>query len=155
MTTTSFAPDQSEVLLRVMEAAPQVCRRHQFFVWTQGDFQRWLPHKVSICGSYDREQRDVVLDIFNSIPLPDDITQVLKTFRSDLVQSALSVWRKGRSQAAVVSLQRDVLPQPVSVALLTQGYDQLLVSGLTWKAFSCSPSRRQVMAHPSCRPWTC
>src|SRR3989344_2798306 len=40
MTTTTIAPDQSEVLLRVIEAAPQVCRRHQFFVWTQGDFQR-------------------------------------------------------------------------------------------------------------------
>lgn len=131
MTPTSIAPDQSEVLLRVIEAAPQVCRRHQFFVWTQGDFQRWLPHKISICGSYDREQRDVVFDIFNSIPLPDHVMQGLKSMRSEVVQAALQVWRKGRSQATLVSLQRDVMPQPLTMALLEQGYDQIMVHGLT------------------------
>ena len=130
-TSLSIAPDQSEVLLRVIEAAPQVCRRHQFFVWTQGDFQRWLPHKISICGSYDRDQRDVVFDIFNSIPLPEPVVQSLRSMRSDIVQAALTAWRKGRSQAAVLSLQRDVLPQPLSVALMELGYDQIMVHGLT------------------------
>ena len=130
-TSLSIAPDQSEVLLRVIEAAPQVCRRHQFFVWTQGDFQRWLPHKISICGSYDRDQRDVVFDIFNSIPLPESVVQSLRSMRSDIVQAALTSWRKGRSQAAVLSLQRDVLPQPLSVALMELGYDQIMVHGLT------------------------
>ena len=131
MTSTSFAPDQSEVLLRVMEAAPQVCRRHQFFVWTQGDFQRWLPHKISICGGYDREHRDVVLDIFNSIPLPEVVMQGLKTFRSDLMMAAVGAWRKARSQAAVLSLAQDVTPQPLTAALIEQGYDQVVVTGLT------------------------
>lgn len=131
MTPTAIAPDQSEVLLRVIEAAPQVCRRHQFFVWTQGDFQRWLPHKISICGSYDRDQRDVVFDIFNSIPLPDAVVQGLRSIRSDVVQAGLIAWRKSRSQAAVLSLRRDVLPQPLSLALLELGYDQIMVHGLT------------------------
>ena len=130
-TSLSIAPDQSEVLLRVIEAAPQVCRRHQFFVWTQGDFQRWLPHKISICGSYDRDQRDVVFDIFNSIPLPEAVVQSLRSMRSEIVQAALTSWRKSRSQAAVLSLQRDVLPQPLSAALIELGYDQVMVHGLT------------------------
>jgi len=130
-TSPSIAPDQSEVLLRVIEAAPQVCRRHQFFVWTQGDFQRWLPHKISICGSYDRDQRDVVFDIFNSIPLPEAVVQGLRSMRSEIVQAALTSWRKGRSQAAVLSLQRDLLPHPMSLALTELGYDQIMVHGLT------------------------
>jgi transcriptional regulator EpsA len=130
-TSLSIAPDQSEVLLRVIEAAPQVCRRHQFFVWTQGDFQRWLPHKISICGSYDRDQRDVVFDIFNSIPLPEAVVQGLRSMRSEIVQAALTSWRKGRSQAAVLSLQRDLLPHPMSLALTELGYDQIMVHGLT------------------------
>ncbi|MCH8180491.1 MAG: hypothetical protein IIA02_12005 [Proteobacteria bacterium] len=128
---TSIAPDQSEVLLRVIEAAPQVCRRHQFFVWTQGDFQRWLPHKISICGSYDRDQRDVVFDIFNSIPLPESVLQGLRSMRSEVMQTALSIWRKGRGQSAMLSLQRDVLPQPLTTALTDLGYDQILLHGLT------------------------
>lgn len=129
--TLNIAPDQSEVLLRVVEAAPQVCRRHQFFVWSQGDFQRWLPHKLSICGSYDRDQRDVVFDIFNSIPLPDAVVQGLRSMRSEVVQAALAAWRRGRSQPTVLSLKRDVLPQPVTDALIELGYDQLVVHGLT------------------------
>ncbi|GAH24163.1 unnamed protein product, partial [marine sediment metagenome] len=78
MSTINVAPEQSEVLLRVIEAAPQVCRRHQFFVWSQGDFQRWLPHHISVCGSYDRDQRNVVFDVFNSVPVPDEASLELK-----------------------------------------------------------------------------
>ncbi len=131
MTSNPISPDQSEVLLRVIEAAPQVCRRHQFFVWTQGDFQRWLPHKISICGSYDREQRDVVFDIFNSIPLPEVVVAGLKNARSDTVQAALSVWRKGRSQgASVLSIGVEALPHSLSAALMEQGYESFLVHGI-------------------------
>ena len=130
-TSPSIAPDQSEVLLRVIEAAPQVCRRHQFFVWTQGDFQRWLPHKISICGAYDRDQRDVVFDIFNSIPLPDTVVQSLRSMRSEIVQAALTSWRKGRSQATVLSLQRDLQSHPMAAVLIELGYDQVMVHGLT------------------------
>jgi transcriptional regulator EpsA len=130
-TTLKIAPDQSEVLLRVVEAAPQVCRRHQFFVWSQGDFQRWLPHKLSICGSYDRDHRDVVFDIFNSIPVPDAVVQSMRNMRSEVIQAALAAWRRGRSQPTVVSLKRDVLPQPVTAALIELGYDQIMVHGLT------------------------
>jgi transcriptional regulator EpsA len=131
MTTTTIAPDQSEVLLRVIEAAPQVCRRHQFFVWTQGDFQRWLPHKLSLCGSYDREQRDLVFDLFNSLPMPDVVNRGLRDRRGTLVSAALSAWQRGRGQAVVVDMaplaERDDLVE----ALLSLGYDRLIVHGLT------------------------
>ncbi len=131
MTTLSFAPDLSEVLLRVMETAPQVCRRHQFFVWTQADFQRWLPHKVSICGSYDREQAEVVLDVFNSFPLPEDVTHGLKNFRSELVVAALAAWRRGLSRGVVLSLSSDVPVDALTAVLMAMGYDQILVTGLS------------------------
>ena len=86
MTSSLFAPDQSEVLLRVVEGAPQVCRRHQFFVWTQGDFQRWLPHKISVCGIYDREQRNLVFDIFNSVPVPDEVLRDAEELRGGAIE---------------------------------------------------------------------
>lgn len=129
--STNITPDQSEVLLRVIEAAPQVCRRHQFFVWTQGDFQRWLPHKFSVCGSYDREQRNVVFDIFNSIPLPDTVVHDLKSGRSEVMTAALAAWRKARGQSVMLSLARDVPPSSLSAALIEQGYEHLIVHGLT------------------------
>jgi transcriptional regulator EpsA len=131
MLSQAIAPDQSEVLLRVVEAAPQVCRRHQFFVWTQGDFQRWLPHKLSLCGSYDREQRDLVFDLFNSLPLPDGVTRALRERRSALVEAALSCWQRGRGQAVVLELAQLPRSDALIGALWELGYERFVVHGLT------------------------
>jgi len=131
MTPQPIAPDQSEVLLRVIEAAPQVCRRHQFFVWTQGDFQRWLPHKLSLCGSYDREQRDVVFDLFNSLPLPDGVTRALRDRRSTLIEAAMAIWQRGRGQAIVLDLQPLLARDPLIADIMALGYERFIVHGLT------------------------
>lgn len=128
----SVATEQSEYLSRVVEAAPQVFRRHQFFVWSQGDFQRWLPHKISICGAYHREQRDVVFDIFNSVPVPEDLLSTLRNPRSAFMQAALSAWRNARYQACRVSLSDVTLQSSdIGLGLLALGYQQFVVHGVT------------------------
>jgi transcriptional regulator EpsA len=131
MTTTTIAPDQSEVLLRVIEAAPQVCRRHQFFVWTQGDFQRWLPHKLSLCGSYDRDQRELVFDLFNSLPMPDAVTRALRDRHSMLVSAALTSWQRGRGQAVVLDIRQLPGHDALVSELVALGYGRFIVHGLT------------------------
>lgn len=131
MTPQPIAPDQSEVLLRVIEAAPQVCRRHQFFVWTQGDFQRWLPHKLSLCGSYDREQRDVVFDLFNSLPMPDAVTRSLRDRRGTLIEAAMASWQRGRGQAVVLELEPLLSRDPLIADIMALGYGRFIVHGLT------------------------
>jgi transcriptional regulator EpsA len=130
MSTLNVAPEQSEVLLRVIEAAPQVCRRHQFFVWSQGDFQRWLPHKISVCGSYDRDQREMVFDIFNSVPVPDEILLGLKSARSELMQSAMTTWHRSRHTACRMPLTKVATGQGLEGAMAKLGYDELLMHGI-------------------------
>lgn len=130
MSTLNVAPEQSEVLLRVIEAAPQVCRRHQFFVWTQGDFQRWLPHKLSICGTYDRDQRDLVFDIFNSVPVPDDIVQGLRNTRSELIQMAVNTWHRSRHQACKTTLAQLGDRSNVNGILASLGYSEMMMHGI-------------------------
>lgn len=127
----NIAPEQSECLLRVVEAAPQVRRRHQYFVWCQGDFQRWLPHKFSVCGSYDRDQRDVVFDLFNSVPVPEDIAERLKNARAPLMAAALQCWRRARYQACRLDLVLLDRADPAVRVLLDMGYQHLLIHGLT------------------------
>jgi transcriptional regulator EpsA len=131
MSHQHIAPEQSECLLRIIEAAPQVRRRHQFFMWSQGDLQRWVPRKVSVCGTYDREQRDVVFDIFNSIPVPPDVIEVLKDARSEIVGTALSAWKRIRQQSCRLDLQELVGGHPVWETLVALGFRQLLVHGVT------------------------
>ena len=127
----NIAPEQSECLLRVIEAAPQVRRRHQYFVWCQGDFQRWLPHKFSVCGSYDRDQRDVVFDLFNSVPVPEDIAERLKNARAPLMTAALQCWRRARYQACRLDLILLDKADPAVRILLDMGYQHLLIHGVT------------------------
>ncbi len=149
MSPTTIAPENSESLMRVIEAAPQVCRRFQFFVWSQGDLQRWLPHKMMVCGAYDRDHRDMVFDIFNSVPLSDQVVATLKDARSTLMASAVQAWRKGRQQPVLISLsQSEGTADQAAAELVLQGYESLLVHGL------CRPGRPEeiesffVIGHP-------
>lgn len=131
MSHQSTEPEQSECLLRIIEAAPQVRRRHQFFMWSQGDLQRWLPHKVSVCGSYDREQRDVIFDIFNSIPVPSEVMDELKDARSEIMLTALTAWKRSRQQPCRLDLSELESQNPVWGTLTQLGYHQLLVHGVS------------------------
>jgi transcriptional regulator EpsA len=133
MQPNPFAPEQSEYLLRVMEGAPQVCRRHQFFVWSQGDLQRWLPHTIALCGAYDRETRALSFDLFNSLPMPADIIVGLLDGRSMLIQQALHAWQRGQQQAVRVSVPTpaELLEGSLGARLRDVGYRQMLVHGTT------------------------
>ncbi|HET8869224.1 MAG TPA: LuxR C-terminal-related transcriptional regulator, partial [Aquabacterium sp.] len=131
MSHQQIAPEQSECLLRIVEAAPQVRRRHQFFMWSQGDLQRWLPHKISVCGAYDREQRDLVFDIFNSIPVPPDVIEGLKDGRSEIISVAMQTWKRTRQQPCRLVLADVVGANPVWLALRELGFLELLMHGVT------------------------
>lgn len=129
MPTLMIAPEQSECLLRVMEAAPGVHRRHQFFLWSRADFQRWLPHKISVCGAYDREQRDVVFDIFNSVPVSEYMLERLKDPRAPFIQGVLAAWRQARYRACRLDVR--TLDPEMAADLLELGYHDCVVHGTT------------------------
>lgn len=120
-----------EGLMRLMEAVPQVHRRHQFFVWTQGDLQRWLPHDLLVCGFYDREARDLVFDVFNSRPLPEGAVNQLVEQPPAWVRSLVALWDSARQSAVAVALDAMAEHHPVLHRLHQAGYRQLLVHGHT------------------------
>ena len=133
MQSHPFAPEQSEYLLRVMEGAPHVCRRHQFFVWSQGDLQRWLPHHVALCGAYDRELRALSFDLFNSLPMPADIIMGLLDPQSALVQLALLAWQRAQQRPTRVGIpfSPDGQAGMLACRLHDAGYREMLVHGTT------------------------
>lgn len=135
MPTSSDQPEASEYLLRLIEAAPQVCRRYQFFMWTQGDLQRWLPHRLLVCGAYDRDHRSVVFDVFNNMPVPETALRSLYDSREGLTARAMNVWRQQRQQARRLQLIELAHPDEGLQALVGAGYLQVLVHGV------CRPGR--------------
>lgn len=117
--------------MRIMEAAPQVCRRHQFFVWTQGDLQRWLPHDLMLCGFYDREAKDLAFDVFNSRPLPEATVAQLQEVPPTWLQPLVTVWDAARQQAMTMSLGSHATQHEVLGALHGAGYSEVLMHGHT------------------------
>jgi transcriptional regulator EpsA len=120
-----------EGLMRLMEAVPQVYRRHQFFVWTQGDLQRWLPHDLLVCGFYDREARDLVFDVFNSRPLPEGAVNQLVEQPPVWVRALVATWDGVRQTPITVPLVTAAEHHPVLQSLHRAGYQELLVHGHT------------------------
>jgi transcriptional regulator EpsA len=131
MQTNATTSEPSECLLRIVEAAPQVSRRYQFFLWSQADLQRWLPHKLLVCGAYHREYRDLVFDVFNSVPIPEAALRGLQSAREPAIVAAIKRWHLRRQQPCW--LHRDELPagDPVADMMREAGYQQLLVHGMS------------------------
>jgi hypothetical protein len=52
--------EEQEKLLRAIETSLRVRRRHQFFLWTQGLLQAFIPHHILICALV-REGKEVLV----------------------------------------------------------------------------------------------
>jgi transcriptional regulator EpsA len=131
--TEATEAKRDEAIVRVIEAAVGVRRRYQFFAWTQGNFQVLLPHKVAICGFYERARKQVRLDAFNSILVPASLLTLLTDGQSPLMQYMVNAWINNGGRPLAVRLTalsgRSVLAN--GDALRAAGFGELLVHGVS------------------------
>ncbi|TAK82203.1 MAG: hypothetical protein EPO12_07215 [Aquabacterium sp.] len=130
-----IAPEDSECLLRIVEGAALVRRRYQFFLWTQADMQRLLPHKLVVCGAYDRGTRDMSFEPLHSVPLPAPALASLADGRAGLTRHLVTAWSDMRQQPTLIGLQALAQKDASAAALHDSGYERLLVHGV------CRPGR--------------
>lgn len=132
-TPSPFEGGSAEHLVRIMETAITVQRRYQFFVWAQSSLQTLLPHRLAICGTYRRTRKQVLLEAFNSIPVPPTLLAALTDVQSPLMQRAVSAWIDNRSKPLAFELAglsgRAV--EPSRDELLEAGYVELLIHGVS------------------------
>lgn len=102
----SLDGEQALGLMRFLEAAPSVQRRHQFFVWTQSQLQPLVPHQVLVCGAWQRQRRAVVLDAFHSVVLPPPVIDSLSDADAPLVTALVAHWVEGRGRSRALDLSR-------------------------------------------------
>ncbi|MEK8050040.1 LuxR C-terminal-related transcriptional regulator [Ideonella sp. DXS22W] len=103
---SSMAGDQVQALIRLLEAAPAVQRRHQFFVWIQSQMQPLVPHQMLVCGAWQRQRRTVVLDAFHNVVLPQAAIEPLTDPAGPLVAALQAQWIAGRGRARLIDLDR-------------------------------------------------
>ena len=47
--TITLTEREMEYLFRIIDSSTSIFRRHQFFLWSQGELQSLLPHGMLIC----------------------------------------------------------------------------------------------------------
>ena len=95
---------EAEAFVRLIEAASQVRRRYQFFVWAQSYLQVLVPHEVVVCGAYQRARREVVYETFNSVVVPAPLLESMSDGTSALMQQVVGSWIEKRGQAIVLAI---------------------------------------------------
>jgi transcriptional regulator EpsA len=123
----------AELVVRVIESAPAVHRRYQFFVWAQSYLQMLLPHDLSVCAAYHRTQKELVFETFHSVPLAPDMLAVLANGQSGVMREVLRQWveRAGGCVVVDVSVMRPRVA-PLEIApLLKGGFNELIVHGVS------------------------
>lgn len=130
MSDMSTVPHDAECLLRIIETAQQVQSRAQFFVWSQGDLQRWLPHKLLVCGAFDLADRCMSFDIFNSIPITDALAKDINQSKSLLLAWAQQQWQGHKRQPFLLPMA--TAPQSdATVRWNEAGFSEWLVHGVS------------------------
>jgi len=130
MSDMSTVPHDAECLLRIIETAQQVQSRAQFFVWSQGDLQRWLPHKLLVCGAFDLVDRCMAFDIFNSIPLAKELVQDVNQSNSFMLAWAQQQWQWHKRQPFVLPMDNALQPDDTA-RWVKAGFSEWLVHGVS------------------------
>ena len=124
-----------EAIVRAAESALEVRRRYQFFVWTQSSLQTLVPHRLAICGAYQRAARELIFDAFNSVSVPETLLQGFKNPRGALMQQLQGRWLDAGCRPVRVTIDQ------LDGAAITEHRDQLREAGFT-----------ELLAHGLSRP---
>jgi transcriptional regulator EpsA len=124
--------EQAQAIVRLLETAPTVHRRYQFFVWTQTQMQPLVPHQLMVCGAYQRHRRSVVFDTFHTIVLSADVLGTITDPEGPLTRALSQAWIDGRGAPTAVALDR-LAPEAATAGQALRdelGYAELLVHGV-------------------------
>jgi transcriptional regulator EpsA len=100
---------QAQALLRLVETAPGVQNRPQFFNWMQSHLRVLVPHVIAVCGAYDRGVLRVGFEVFHSLVLPRPLIDSLSGFDSSLMNRFVQTWVQGQGQPLTVELHANAL----------------------------------------------
>ncbi len=89
-----LSDEEQENLLRAIETSLHVKKRHQFFLWTQGPLQAFIPHKTLISLLTRDGEEMLVMDRFNSCVVSEETFQNVCHPVDGVVMRAMRLWRE-------------------------------------------------------------
>jgi transcriptional regulator EpsA len=95
----------ADALVRLIETAPSVTRRPQFFLWSQASLHSLLPHLVLVCGAYARHRRALLHSVFQSVVISPPALQDLSEPTSALMKACVAEWLVGGGKPLVLNTE--------------------------------------------------
>jgi transcriptional regulator EpsA len=118
---------EQEYLLCAIESGLRVASPHQFFLWTQGQVQALLPHRVLVCLQFGHGGAPARLECLHGTVLAPGAQQALTDPRDGLaLRVARHCMRGGRLPALVDAYEA---PGGLGDAIRRAGFDNVLVHG--------------------------
>lgn len=91
-------PSELEKLIFTVEASLKITRRHQFFLWAQGNLQSFLPHETLVCAHGDIANLNYHYECFSREVLPPAIERSLGDPAFGLLPRLIDAWGQGGLQ---------------------------------------------------------
>lgn len=150
-----YSATLAELLLRAVDASTRVRRRHQFFTWLQSHLQNFLPHRLALCGAYDRPTRTVQFDLYNVVPVAADLLPLLRDERSPLMADIAMQWIEGGARCIETDAARTarVVGAGLRGSLRDAGLDHLAVHGVARPQRPREIESLFVLASRDAAPW--
>ncbi|MDN5752685.1 MAG: transcriptional regulator EpsA [Nitrosospira sp.] len=86
---------ETEYLLRIIDSSTSVFRRHQFFLWAQGEVQSLLPHGMLICILDEGSGQSISIEKFSRTNIDETEFSELCRPEGGLVFRVMSAWSAG------------------------------------------------------------
>lgn len=116
-------------LLSVVDEGARVHRRHQFFIWTQGRMQGFIPHGMLICG-VGAEAGGMMFDCFYNFPVePDTIARLCNT-RDGLALELLDQWLLNQCEPYALDDGVSVYSPAIASQARALGFGEVMVHGI-------------------------
>ena len=126
------ATDLGDAFLSSALASQQVSSRQQLFVWTRLHLYRFVPHDLMLCQPAAPEPGAGGVILFNSVSLPEAVTQTLAQPLGGFWHHVRPLWQQGGGKPLLLTVQQladlhalDQVPE-----VLTAGLSHWLLHGV-------------------------
>lgn len=125
-TLITLSPLEVERLLITIESSQQVHRRNQYFLWSQGAFQGFLPHDILIIGYGEYGSPDFRCEVLARATIYEDRAMLREI--DALVQAMVEDWlQAGCSPRLFSAGEHDC---PIGARLASLGFGNALAHGV-------------------------
>lgn len=87
-----------EYLFRIIEASNIIFRRHQFFLWAQGEIQSLLPHSMMVCVVNEGSGQPMIIEKFSRTSVDEARFSELCRMDGGIISRVISAWSAGKNQ---------------------------------------------------------